>query len=68
MNPRIEWYNPPTNEWNTLGLKEQIGPISGAGGLKIFLLRYEGVDRLHEFPHISCLADQLPQKGKARAM
>jgi hypothetical protein len=56
-----------TNEWNILGLKEQIGPISDADGLKIFLLRYEGVNRLPEFPHISRLADQLPQKGKARA-
>jgi len=55
-----------TNEWNILGLKEQIGPISDVG-LKIFLLRYEGVNRLAEFPHISRLADQLPQKGKARA-
>jgi len=55
-----------TNEWNILGLKEQIGPISDVG-LKIFLLRYEGVNCLPEFPHISHLADQLPQKGKARA-
>jgi len=66
--PRIERYDPTTDKWNILGLKEQIGPISGVGYLRIFLLRYEGVDRLHEFPHISRLADQLPQKGKARAM
>jgi hypothetical protein len=48
-----------TNEWNILGLKEQIGPIPDVG-LKIFLLRYEGVNRLPEFP-------QPPQKGKACA-
>jgi hypothetical protein len=56
-----------TNEWNILGLKEQIGPISDVDGLKIFLLRYEGLNRLPEFPHISRLANQLPLKGKARA-
>ena len=55
-----------TNKWNILGLKEQIGPIPDVG-LKIFLLRYEGVTCLPEFPDISRLADQLPQKGKARA-
>jgi hypothetical protein len=69
--PGIESYNPTTEEWDSVALKDRIGPVSvGDGKLKTFLLRYEGVEHLRKFHIIAPLANQLPRargKGKGRA-
>jgi hypothetical protein len=67
--PRIEIYNPTTEKWDSVALKDRIGPLFvGDGKLKTFLLRYEGVEHLSGFRIIAPLANQLPKgKGKERA-
>ena len=69
--PRIETYNPTTEEWDSISLKVRIGPVFvGDGRLKMFLLRYEGIEHLRGFCIIAPLANQLPQgkvEGKERA-
>ena len=67
MVPRIETYNPTTEEWDSVALKDRIGPVFVGDGtkLKTFLLRYEGVKHLSGFRIIAPLANRLPRgKGK----
>jgi hypothetical protein len=68
--PRIETYNPTTEEWDSVALKVRIGPVFVGDGklrLKTFLLRYEGIEHLRGFQIIAPLANQLPRgKGKER--
>jgi hypothetical protein len=67
--PRIESYNPTTEEWDSVALKDQIGPLSiGDGKLEVFILRHEGIEHPRGFRSIAPLANQLPRgKGKERA-
>ena len=69
MVPRIEAYNLTTENWDSVALKDRIGPVVvGDGRLMTFLLRYEGVKHLCGFRIIAPLANQLPRwKGKEHA-